>query len=138
MFNKFFGRAGVTNQDLDGGRAELGRAGEDMAVKYLKKKGYRIVERNFSGRFGEIDIIVRCRDLLVFVEVKTRSSKGIGTPKEAVDFRKAGRIIKAAQEYMQKKALPEDTALRFDVIGITIGGDQAPEIEHIEAAFDAL
>ncbi len=141
LFGKELGSSG--GAEAAGKKARLGRYGEQLAEKYLKKKGYRIVERNFNGRFGEIDLIVSKSKVLVFVEVKTRSGTAYGAAKEAVDARKAGRIIKAAKEYMHKKDLPEDTGLRFDVVGITVegGADNAgksePVIEHIEAAFEA-
>lgn len=142
MLKKFFNRGGSSSaQGSDVSpktdkRAELGDRGERMAEEYLKKKGYRIIERNFRGRYGEVDIIARQGETVVFVEVKTRSGKQFGTPKEAVDPRKAKRIIKASQEYLQSEGSVEDTSMRFDVIGISIEND-APVYEHIEAAFEA-
>ncbi len=149
MFKRLLNKRGAGASDALIGankKAEVGRLGEQAAARYLKKKGYRILERNFSGRFGEVDIIARKGDALVFVEVKTRSRSEYAAPKEAVDARKAGRIIKASQEYMQRKGLPEDTRVRFDVIGITAVAEAATDsagkgemiIEHIEAAFDAV
>ena len=135
MFKKFFAKGGSEGKGGANHRAELGRSGEALAERYLKKKGYRILERNFRGRYGEIDIIAGKADGLIFIEVKTRSGSKYGAPKEAVDARKASRIIKASQEYMQSKGTPEDTAIRFDVIGISTEKEE-PEIEHIEAAFD--
>ncbi|VAV84419.1 hypothetical protein MNBD_DELTA01-1060 [hydrothermal vent metagenome] len=148
MLKKFFKKEGLQPVQAAGSKnkkAEVGRLGEQTAEKYLKKKGYRIQERNFSGRFGEVDIIAFKGEALVFIEVKTRSGSGYAAPKEAVDARKVGRIIKAAYEYMQRKGLPEDTSVRFDVIGITTGAEAGAGsveneemiIEHIEAAFDA-
>ncbi len=144
LFKGLFGKASSLDGTAAAGeKARFGRYGERLAEKYLKKKGYHILERNFNGRFGEIDLIVSNSKVLVFVEVKTRSGTAHGAAKEAVDARKAGRIIKAAQEYMHKKDLAEDTALRFDVIGITVdgraenAGKTEPIIEHIEAALEA-
>ncbi len=145
MFKGFFGKEAGSSGGAEaaGKKALLGRHGEQLAEKYLKKKGYRIIERNFNGRFGELDLIVSKSKVLVFVEVKTRTGTAYGAAKEAVDARKAGRIIKAAKEYMHKKDLAEDTALRFDVIGITVeggaenAGKSEPAVEHIEAAFEA-
>jgi len=148
MLKRFLDKGGTGLAEASKGlnkKAELGRLGELAAEKYLKKKGYRILERNFNGRFGELDIIARKGETLVFVEVKTRSGSGYAAAKEAVDSRKAARIIKAACEYMQRKGLPEDTRVRFDVIGITAGaggeagisGSGEMIIEQIEAAFDA-
>lgn len=145
MFKGFFIKTAplAGGAEATGKKAWLGRRGEQLAEKYLKKKGYRVLERNFNGRFGELDLIVSKSKVIVFVEVKIRSGTAYGAAKEAVDARKAGRIVKAAKEYMHKKDLPEDTALRFDVIGITVEGSaenlekSEPIIEHIEAAFEA-
>jgi putative endonuclease len=137
---KFFNKRGAekaANAKPLNQKAALGSRGERLAGIYLEKKGYRIIERNFRGRYGEVDIIARQGKVLVFVEVKTRSANAIATPKEAVDFRKAARIIKASQEYLLKKGCIEDTSIRFDVIGIILSEGAKPVFEHIEAAFDA-
>lgn len=98
----------------------LGAAGEAEAARYLEKQGYKIVTRNFRGRFGEIDIIAKDRDVLVFVEVKTRSQGSLGTPEEAVTPRKIARITKAAAEYMAaNERATSDVNVRFDVVGVT-------------------
>ena len=102
--------------------------GEDIAVKYLKKKGYEIIERNFHTRYGEIDIIARNDGVLIFVEVKRRSSESFGTASAAVTSTKQKKIIKSAEYYcMMEKIQP---LCRFDVIAI-----DGEELTHIENAF---
>ena len=80
----------------------LGNYGEDAAVKYLKKNKYIVTERNFNVRGGEIDIIAKDKDTLVFVEVKTRSSTKCGHPTEAINQTKLNHIFKAGLAYMQQ------------------------------------
>ena len=104
---------------------------EEKAAHYLERKGMFIIEKNFRVRQAEIDIIARDGTAIVFVEVKYRKNGNSGHPFEAVDFRKQRKICRAAFFYMNKnKISPENTSIRFDVIGIT--GDK---IEHIENAF---
>lgn len=92
----------------------IGNIGEDYAVKLLKKQKYKIVERNFTIRGGEIDIIAKDKDYLVFVEVKLRKSDAFGRPSEYVNYFKTEHLKKAAAIYMQKM---EYTGLcRFDVV----------------------
>lgn len=114
-------------------RRELGLKGEAIAENYLKKKGYKIITRNFHTRYGEIDIICEKNNTLIFVEVKTRRSSTYGTPEEAITFRKMEHLKKAAFIYMEQvKTFYKE--LRFDVIGIIIQGENT-EINHIKNAF---
>lgn len=114
-------------------RRELGLKGESIAENYLKKKGYKIIKRNFHTRYGEIDIICEKNDTLIFVEVKTRRSITYGTPEEAITLRKIEHLKKAALIYTeQAKRFYKE--LRFDVIGIMIQG-QDIEINHVKNAF---
>lgn len=112
----------------------LGRRGEDLAHRHLQRKGYCIVARNFRARSGagEIDIIARRGDALVFVEVKTRSSTEFGAPDEAVDAHKQRRIVRAACEYIRRTEGCWDQA-RFDIVSVVLG--VSPAIEHLEDAF---
>lgn len=111
-------------------KREIGDKGEDRAVKELKKKGYKIIERNFNvPKIGEIDIIAKDRDYLVFVEVRLRKDAFHGTAAETVDIYKQRRIIKAARVYLKKNELC-DVPARFDVVSITDG-----ELEIIKNAF---
>ena len=116
-------------------RAELGRRGEERAARYLKKKGYRVVAKNFRCRGGEVDIVALDGATVVFVEVKTRSSRAYGPPKLAVDERKQRQLVRAALTYLSEKDLFDRASARFDVVGIDVRGD-SDEVEHIINAFD--
>ena len=111
---------------------ELGKLGEDLAAEYLIKKGYQILERNWRSGHKEIDIIAQKDDILVIVEVKTRTSDDYGEPNIAVDKHKQRMLIWAADAYVRYKNLNVD--VRFDIISIVFTSGE-PEIEHIEDAF---
>ncbi|RJP22011.1 MAG: YraN family protein [Candidatus Abyssobacteria bacterium SURF_5] len=112
-----------------------GAEGEDFAVRALKKAHYKIVERNFRTPIGEIDVVARQKDCLVFVEVRTRSSIDYGLPQETVDARKRERMCKTALWYLQKNRI-EDAPCRFDVVAVLRkDGKAKPEIEIIKDAF---
>jgi putative endonuclease len=119
---------------MNDGRLLLGREGERLAELYLRKKGYTLVQRNYRCSGGELDLIVLDRRVIVFVEVKTRTGSGFGTPFEAVESRKQQRMIRAAQVFLAEKRLQQRDA-RFDVVGVSWPGRE-PVIEHIENAFD--
>lgn len=114
----------------------IGNCGEESASKYLKKNKYKIIERNFNIRGGEIDIIAQKGECLVFVEVKTRSAVDYGTPAESVTYHKRQRIIKAANVFLQRFG---NSYTRFDVIEVygSMCGEKfkLSEINHIENAF---
>ncbi len=112
----------------------LGKEGERIAEQYLKRKGYKLVERNYRCAAGEVDLIVLDRRVIVFVEVKTRTGHGFGTPLEAVQPRKQRKMMRAAQFFLSQKKLHQRDA-RFDVVGISWPG-QEPMVEHIENAFE--
>jgi putative endonuclease len=112
----------------------LGREGERIAERFLKKKGYKLVERNYRCAVGELDLIVLDQRVIVFVEVKTRTGMAYGTPLEAVEVRKQQKLIYAAQFFLNAKKLSQREA-RFDVVGISWPGAQ-PLVEHIENAFE--
>jgi putative endonuclease len=107
----------------------LGSAGERRAVKFLKNKGYKILNKNYKTHVGEIDIIAKDGDCLVFVEVKTRSSRDFGAPSEAVSSQKIRKYYKVASEYLLVNHLSEQEC-RFDVIEI-----EKEKINHIIDAF---
>ena len=111
----------------------IGDIEEIRAVDFLEKNGYEIIERNFRCKFGEIDIIARNEDYLVFVEVKYRSSMLYGSPAEAINLKKQQRIYKVAQFYILKKRIPMDFPVRFDAV-LIIGG----EISVVKNAFGAM
>lgn len=111
----------------------IGNRYENIAAGYLVEKGYRIVGRNYRNKLGEIDIIAESPDdVLVYIEVKYRSSEVHGTPFEAVGFDKRRRISRAALWHFNAEGYGDDKRCRFDVIGIYGDG----RIEHIENAFD--
>lgn len=112
----------------------LGKKGEDAAAMYLRLKGYRILQRNFHSRYGEIDIIAFKNETVVFVEVKTRGKHPIDTPASAVDIFKQKKIIKTAYFYIMNKQL-DDVDMRFDVIEVRVCGFGC-KINHIENAFE--
>ena len=116
-------------------RIETGRRGEDLAVDYLKQRGYRIIERNYRCPFGEIDIVAQQGEVVVFIEVKTRRSPRFGDPQQSITLEKRKHISRIALDYLQKKRLYPCSA-RFDVVAIRMLGEGAG-IELIPNAFDA-
>jgi putative endonuclease len=113
----------------------LGARGEDAAVRFLKRLGYRIVERGYDSPLGELDIIAVDGRTIVFVEVKTRTSTGAGHPTEAIDENKQWRMTQSALAYLKSKRLLEYSS-RFDVVAVTWPADsRQPKIEHFENAF---
>ena len=119
---------------LTNGKQLLGREGERVAERFLLKKGYKLVQRNYRCALGELDLVVLDRRVVVFVEVKTRTGQGFGTPLEAVEFRKQRKMIQAAQYFLAQNGLQQRDA-RFDVVGISWPGSE-PRVEHIENAFE--
>lgn len=113
---------------------KLGRYGEKIAGEYLKSKKYRIIQKNYRCSYGEIDIIAKDKKTLIFVEVKTRSSKRFGLGMEAINFKKQQKLRKTALYFLQNDKVFFD-GLRFDVIDILIKGNGPPEICHIKNAF---
>ena len=119
---------------LRANRAELGRAGEKAAADLLRKRGYEIVGAGFLARRGEIDLVCRRGNVLVVVEVKTRTSDAFGTPLEAVGSRKRRAIMSAAAEY---RALSEWRGpIRYALIGLTVRSDGGFDAELVEDPFD--
>ncbi len=111
----------------------IGSAGESAAANYLRRKRYKILEQNFSCRFGEIDIIAQKGEYIVFVEVKTRKNEDFAMAREFVHYAKQQRILKTAMLWMQRN----ETELqpRFDVIEV-VGEGLGRKIRHIENAFE--
>lgn len=128
----------------DSKRNLLGQRGEELAVRYLLDAGYRIIERNYRNRYGEIDIIAQecsrsafftISKVLVFVEVKTRKNDRFSHPAEAVTARKQLQISRVALEYLSQNNLTESDA-RFDVVAILFPDNGTPRIELIRNAFE--
>ncbi len=111
---------------------KTGQAGEEMAARFLTQKGYRILNRNFRYKRAEVDLITQLNNLLVFVEVKTRSTVKHGYPEDFVNWRKIQLFQEAADEYIRQINWQHD--IRFDIIAITLTGGEY-NCHHIEDAF---
>ena len=111
-------------------RRRTGARYEELAAEYLEEKGYVILERNFRCRSGEIDLIARIQDQIVFVEVKYRRSGACGSPGEAVDVRKQHTICRVADYYRMVHGIPETQSCRFDVAAV-----QGERLELLRNAF---
>ena len=112
----------------------LGAEGEKIARQFLQNAGYLILEVNWRGRLGEIDLIAEDGDSLVFVEVKTRTSTNCGHPFESIGSRKQKQLVKAAREYLAEHGL-EERFCRFDAVSV-LAGDEKPQLELIKNAFE--
>lgn len=115
-------------------RRETGRMGERAAALHYQLRGYRILARNFRTRQGEIDLVAKRGDTLVFVEVKTRGKNAIALPRDWVGGEKQRRILCAARAYILR--LGYEPRVRFDVVEVRTGG-LVPRIHCIENAFEA-
>jgi len=115
------------------GSLGFGKAAEDAAARFLKAKGYKILERNYRNKFGEIDIIAEQKRVICFIEIKARHALDFGFPQEAVTGRKQRQISKVALWYLKSRKLLDQPA-RFDVLGLLYKSNQ-PEISLIMDAF---
>ncbi len=118
------------------GQAELGRAGEEQAARFLQSQGLTLVVRNWRCRLGELDLVATGGDQVVFVEVKTRSNSRFGVPAEAVDRRKQVRLVKLANAFLQERGWC-NRPVRFDVVAVgpaPAAGDTWP-LDWIQDAF---
>ena len=121
---------------MDRSRLDIAEIGESLAVAHLKARGCKILAQNYRAGRGEIDLIVKDGQFIVFVEVKTRRSLRFGVPQAAVTKQKQRQISKIALTYLQSKNL-WDAPCRFDVIGIHLSyQSELLHLEHIESAFD--
>jgi putative endonuclease len=111
-------------------KIETGRKAEDLAAAFLQAKGLAIVEKNFRAKVGEIDIVAKDGDEVVFVEVRARASRDFGGAAASVGGAKRRRLIRAANLWLQARGW--DGACRFDVVAL-----DGPALEHIPSAFDA-
>lgn len=113
--------------------------GEDIACRFIESHGGRILERNFRFKGGEIDVIYKDGDYIVFGEIKYRSSSAFGMAEEAVDFQKQRTISRGCDFYLLKTHLNEFTAFRFDVIALNIDeGQNKVKIHYVKNAFDYI
>ena len=122
----------MTTQDS---RHLFGQESEASAEQFLRGKGYRILERNLRTALGELDLVADDRGVLVFVEVKARTTGAFGGARLAVDRRKRAKLIRLASQYLAQHHLA-DRPCRFDVILVQGDTDASGRIEHVENAFE--
>jgi putative endonuclease len=121
-------------KDVSSKRKEVGAIGEKLAAEYLKKRGYKIVQRNFRCREGEIDIIAQKGEYLVFVEVRTKKNTAFGTPEESVTLWKREKLISLANAYLQT-CDKQPHSWRIDVVAVELTRDnRVSRLEHVENA----
>lgn len=111
---------------------KTGKRGEEQAARYLLQQGYQLLERNYRYQHAEIDLIAQKDNILVFVEVKTRTNLSFGNPEEFVSYAKATLVMRAAEHYIFVKDWQHD--IRFDIVAVTIAGNEL-RVKHIEDAF---
>ncbi|MFP2996978.1 YraN family protein [Spongiivirga sp. MCCC 1A20706] len=111
---------------------DLGKKGEDKAIAYLKRKGYQILETNFRFQKAEVDIVALKNEVVIAVEVKTRSTSEFGDPQDTVTKKKISLLVQAMDHYLNENQL--DYELRFDIIAI-ISNKLGTKIEHLKDAF---
>lgn len=115
-------------------KQSIGQQGERIAANYLQQNGYTIVTRNWRCRFGEIDLVARKEDTLVFVEVRTRQSD---TPENAfasINTTKRKKLVRAVHLYLAEQHLQTDAGWRIDVIAVILARGTAPQVAHAEDA----
>jgi putative endonuclease len=111
-------------------RNQQGAASEAVAAELLQRKGFRVLERNYRSRVGELDLVCRDGEALVFVEVRSRRDARFGGGLLAVGLRKQRQVVRAARAYLARNPQPEGTVCRFDVVGVT-----GEIVEHVVDAF---
>lgn len=116
-------------------RKQLGNQGEDLALAHLEVLGMQLVDRNYSWRGGEIDLIMRDGAVLVFVEVRSKSAVAHGTPLETIDYKKRRQIERCARQYLAHKKVSADVCCRFDAVGVLLPAKGHPEINYVRDAF---
>lgn len=134
MRHKLKPRSRLFSQKRKSTHLRLGKAGERIAGFYLRFKGFRILEKNYESRYGEIDIIAREKNTIAFIEVKTRKSGGFGEPEDAVNYRKRKKLILCARHYLRKRKF-EGYNFRFDIVSIKYQGVFKKKIKLIRDAF---
>ena len=115
-------------------REQFGLEGERLAERFLRRQGLKMVARRFATPVGEIDLVMRARDTVVFVEVKTRRDREYADPEDAVGRDKQRKMARCAAWFLRRRRL-EDRPCRFDVVAVVIAEDAEPEIEHFPDAF---
>lgn len=114
-------------------KQDLGRYGEDQAASYLQDRGYEIIDRNWRSPVGEIDLVARDKERLVFVEVKTRNGAGFGHPFEAITAKKVARMRRMVAEWCLAKQI-SGLKVRLDAVAVLITGGRV-HIEHLKEVF---
>jgi putative endonuclease len=118
------------------GRLSLGKRSEDLATDFLCKKGFKIIERNFFCKSGELDIIARNKGIIVFIEVRSIQTGFFHDPLDSITYAKINRLKILAQIWLKKQGLSDMlTPIRFDLIGISYYNGRPPVINHIQGAF---
>lgn len=120
---------------MNSNNKSLGKTGEDAATNYLISQGYRICQRNYKVPTGEIDIIAKESDTIVFIEVKTRRSLSCGTPAQSVGYYKQQKIIQTARWFLRQGQM-EGCPCRFDVIEVYVSSERTLRIRHLRGAFE--
>lgn len=116
-------------------RRSFGREGESEAERFLRRRGYTILDRNVRSALGELDLVAQQADVLVFVEVKARRTSALGGAPYAVDGRKQAKLIRLASQYLARHRV-RNRICRFDVVLCSGGTDKPAAIEHIVNAFE--
>ncbi len=119
---------------MSAARSELGLQGERLAEAFLKQRGLKTLARRFSTPVGELDLVMREAETIVFVEVKTQRDRAFKDPQEQVTLAKQRKLLKAAQWFLNRKRWT-DKPCRFDVIAVVLPEGAEPEIEHFPDAF---
>jgi putative endonuclease len=118
-------------------KKKLGEQGELIARRYLKKKGYKIIESNYKRKWGELDIIAKKKNKLFFFEVKYGSKASCFLPESRVNRQKKRQLVKMAHLYLTEKEIPPDTPCQIDILGINLSPDgKSVEIRHYENAVE--
>ena len=124
---------GPTLSSMSAARQAFGELGERIAERWLKRTGWRVVQRRFRSGHRDIDLVVEREGMIAFVEVKARRGDRFGQPVEAVNWRKQKELTKSAQVWIDRHGRPEET-YRFDVVGVLMKGDRV-RVRHVEDAF---
>lgn len=129
------GGSAIHNNAVSPNRKDKGRAAEEAAASYMEQQGWLIVERNWTCRSGELDIIAEKEGILLFVEVRSRSGTGYGLPAESIDGRKIQQVRRTAEVYLHRFGI-SDRQIRFDAVAVMLGRNlEIRSLEHIEDAF---
>jgi len=117
-------------------KKKVGKKGEEIALSFLRKRGYNILDRNFRCRLGELDIVAEENNQIVFIEVKTRENLSFGLPQESLDYLKKKRLTRLALFYLASRHL-KNISCRFDVVAVFLKKGRVENIHLIKNAFEA-